>query len=801
MHKKVLTQMVIIAITLVIQACVSTTSVINKGAIQKGMSKQELRNKLLLTKLAEDPFLSGCYRKYYPNIGVEIISSQSRTVFFIFKDVTTPSTTCSNNTENGLLAGWAFSDVDALDFIKKMGGTPEVATELPSSAPPPASAPSVPGEEFTFFANYQPFSGKAGSKGATKGMLQIQDRPHIQKKPTYLLHQAVVDNDLLTIKKLIGSGADINLPNDDGLTVMQLAAKHGNTETLNYLVENGAKLDTWPKRLLTKLAVDNGNNDAVRFILSKAEEQLNAPIEIWGKSSYLGQLYYFASTEGGTCAVEPYCPLLQSYERKYKSGVTNYFNQFANKPNTPERLSNEQLSSDFSTSAARLFNRMTSRHVSIIALDARYVDKKILKLGAILNGATSHEESRFIIAIGDGPSTHKRRIKSIDNIDSKFISNYQTMTNPDYLIAKLEYSEALRNAQSFRNEDYDYKNSKAAGFLAGLNLLRAAGIDSARNKAKDKLYQTPPTITQPIYSSYHYKKATIDVKRKFSTLAFIVDKQKKTIEVKNIERTYTKTFVLASGINDADTDVKKYMFEDDEDIATWVSLQPGVYLNGIMTANNIAKYPYNGDNPIREIERARKKVLKDKPVYVKGDAPAARDARFNSVVVVKTLSGTYGTGFYVKGKLIITNHHVIEGTETVQLIDHNGKSTTGTVIRSDSVRDLALIHTDTPAQPAHLETSSPLPAGTSVDALGHPKGLQFSLTRGIVSAIRDIDVGFGMKVKHIQTDVPINPGNSGGPLFANGKVIGINTWKLSGDSQEGLGFAVHYSEIHKFLEM
>ncbi len=96
-----------------------------------------------------------------------------------------------------------------------------------------------------------------------------------------------------------------------------------------------------------------------------------------------------------------------------------------------------------------------------------------------------------------------------------------------------------------------------------------------------------------------------------------------------------------------------------------------------------------------------------------------------------------------------------------------------------------------------------IPLGSTVEAIGHPKGLNFSITRGVVSAIRKrpgiIGAG-GKEVTFIQTDTPINPGNSGGPLFLGGKVVGINDWKLSEKGIEGIGFSIHYTEVQAFLK-
>ncbi len=93
--------------------------------------------------------------------------------------------------------------------------------------------------------------------------------------------------------------------------------------------------------------------------------------------------------------------------------------------------------------------------------------------------------------------------------------------------------------------------------------------------------------------------------------------------------------------------------------------------------------------------------------------------------------------------------------------------------------------------------------GATTFAIGHPKGLEFSVTRGIVSAIRthkNVIFKSGKEVYFVQTDTPINPGNSGGPLFLDGLVIGVNDFGISKQIAEGLNFAIHVKEVLKFLK-
>jgi S1-C subfamily serine protease len=141
---------------------------------------------------------------------------------------------------------------------------------------------------------------------------------------------------------------------------------------------------------------------------------------------------------------------------------------------------------------------------------------------------------------------------------------------------------------------------------------------------------------------------------------------------------------------------------------------------------------------------------------------------------------------------ILTNHHVVAGTNslTVQLKD--GRSFTGTVYGIDTLTDLAVVKVDATDLPtAPLGDSSTIKVGELAIAIGSPLGTYSnSVTAGIVSATgRSIDTETGSINNLIQTDAAINPGNSGGPLVdATGDVIGINT-AVASDAQ-GIGFSI-----------
>ena len=175
--------------------------------------------------------------------------------------------------------------------------------------------------------------------------------------------------------------------------------------------------------------------------------------------------------------------------------------------------------------------------------------------------------------------------------------------------------------------------------------------------------------------------------------------------------------------------------------------------------------------------------------------------RFNSVVIVKTESGL-GSGFFVDSNKVITNYHVVENSSLISIKDNKGNTSSAVLLKKDLNRDLALLQTNMTGQPVQFLTE-PLSVGMEVQALGHPKGLKFSLTGGIVSGVRKMSSTYSAtsdaNILFIQTDAAINKGNSGGPLFHKNYVVGVNTQGLAKDETEGLNFAVHVDEVQKFL--
>jgi 2-alkenal reductase len=170
-----------------------------------------------------------------------------------------------------------------------------------------------------------------------------------------------------------------------------------------------------------------------------------------------------------------------------------------------------------------------------------------------------------------------------------------------------------------------------------------------------------------------------------------------------------------------------------------------------------------------------------------------------------------GSGFVIdKQGHVVTNNHVVEGAEEVQVTFHDGTTLRAEVIGTDPDSDLAVISVDAPKAtllPVELGDSDRLEVGQRAVALGNPFGLRGTLTTGIISALgRSLPIGRASQVigarfsipELIQTDAAINPGNSGGPLLdSQGHVIGVNT--AYDPTVSGVGFAVPVNTVKRVV--
>ena len=165
-----------------------------------------------------------------------------------------------------------------------------------------------------------------------------------------------------------------------------------------------------------------------------------------------------------------------------------------------------------------------------------------------------------------------------------------------------------------------------------------------------------------------------------------------------------------------------------------------------------------------------------------------------------------GSGFVLdKQGLILTNNHVIDGGQRIEVTLSDKHKYKAETIGVDKNHDLALIKITAPnLVPAVLSDSNGLVVGQRVYAIGNPFGLNGTMTRGIISSIRSIRGPNNNPIEDaIQTDAAVNPGNSGGPLLnSRGEVIGITTLIASNgaDQSSGIGFAIPINTAKAVLD-
>lgn len=182
-----------------------------------------------------------------------------------------------------------------------------------------------------------------------------------------------------------------------------------------------------------------------------------------------------------------------------------------------------------------------------------------------------------------------------------------------------------------------------------------------------------------------------------------------------------------------------------------------------------------------------------------GEPERSREDVINAAMpaVVSIEGGTIrGTGFFVARDLVVTNQHVVAGSSSVTIRPPRGDPINAYVATVHPEIDLALVRVAGSNQPQPLlplASVSDIRVGEEVIAIGSPRGFQATVTRGIVSALRNAG-----GIVYVQTDAAINPGNSGGPLInRKGQVIAVNTLKFSG--AESLAFAIGADHVKDLM--
>ena len=418
---------------------------------------------------------------------------------------------------------------------------------------------------------------------------------------------------------------------------------------------------------------------------------------------------------------------------------------------------------------------------------------------------SDNTDAEYIIVFDVALANVNRRIQKRNKEKSVLLAGHNILQNPEYLNKQIE----VQNAQ------YEVRSASAerCGYGAGWGCALAKGflmamVQTTLQEKQAALSATPQTIKDPIHKEYEYSTSDMDVKKNLTAHFYVVNVKDKTYYKDTFDISENKAFTISYDVNSKDinksTLVSKYNSE--EDISSYEDKAIDVDVSMLL-----AHYLENlGDEvELKSEDELRMTMMYDKNLALTAykertyDARALNDPRFDHVVVIYNPTGSTGSGFYVTPDLILTNYHVIEGAKYAEIKLYNGHETFGKVVKSDVRLDLALIKVQEKGKPVQFYNKNTLDLGSTTEAIGHPKGLEFTITRGVVSAIRRqpsvFDTG-GKDVLFVQTDTPINAGNSGGPLFLGDKVIGVNDNKLVGVDTEGISFSIHHSEVEKFLK-
>lgn len=235
-------------------------------------------------------------------------------------------------------------------------------------------------------------------------------------------------------------------------------------------------------------------------------------------------------------------------------------------------------------------------------------------------------------------------------------------------------------------------------------------------------------------------------------------------------------------------------------VYSWI-VSPGTAMDQAYAQNQVAYDPY---------ERIIQAAAKVSPTVV-----SIVNKQKNLDSIDQLLEDAYqGSGVIYKldqdKAYVITNTHVIEGADLLEIVLANGQRKNAEVVGKDKITDIAVLEMDNAGvtDVAEFGDSSQIRRGETVIAIGNPLGFGDSLTSGIISYTNRLipvslnqDGVYDWEQSVIQTDAAINEGNSGGALVnLEGRVIGINTMKISTSGVEGIGFAIPAEEVLGIVE-
>lgn len=421
-------------------------------------------------------------------------------------------------------------------------------------------------------------------------------------------------------------------------------------------------------------------------------------------------------------------------------------------------------------------------------------------------------------------------------INSTYVASYNQVTNPEYVRLQALLQQAQQELASVRTRNA--LNPPQNGWQGAGQALAESGVSIRVSTLSRQLSDTPPFLSQPVVLSYtpyrYYMQRTAAIKAVLSVtdpstgyadaLTLTADVNGKADGVRDVLPTdqsnlsnrvpslpSAATLVAQASdqlLNDAATRLNKYLGRVAVSRAEYAvrAKQPVMAAGYLMLAGDFG-VAAEEQGPLAslvqqagELPLERLNELKAPKVTVRASARQARpiaatangtranmlERAMGAVVTISTENGS-GSGFFVGNNgQVITNAHVVEGAARIIVRTRTRETVLARVVKLSLNDDLALLTTvGMQVTGLPLGDAEAARIGQDVIAIGSPLGLEGTVTRGIISGIRQIG-----GIPLLQTDAPINPGNSGGPLLSEqGEVLGINTWKV-GKQSESLGFAI-----------
>jgi serine protease Do len=645
------------------------------------------------------------------------------------------------------------------------------------------------------------------------------------------IHWPAPEADWLAIREAIATASKTDdsyrayvLLQDPGLQAPAAKRLHARLKTLNDVIRADARgqfaaydlfadvsfFDTYPVTLEKRSLMDGSFADLRPRLAAVGPEQVEKFANTYGKDVFadaawhqLGTLYVEALLrQAGAKGAPSLRAVLAATRKASKHGLV------------PDRLPAIKVGVIEATSPTLLKEGQIEFPAQIdvdlpIAVEKTDLDK-------VLSGVTA-KAADYLIVFDVALAKVRRKITDIAKLPSRMVVGHKTVPNPDYGAAQATLTQAQIEFQKAAMDNASANAQYCYGLGCIGKLIGQIATGVAEGKARDKvdaamatMRSTPMTLDQPIYQDYKYDKASIHAQKLMTVHYYVLDLQAKAYFKSTFDVREQKTFSVMYDVRDSDPEHAAHIAEGqrDQDVVAWEEAPSSLKLSQLVD-HYLAEAKESKSLP--SLATLRSEILADKNRALRHYAAKAvedrpkNDTRFDSVVVViPTGKDMLGAGFFVTPDVVLTNFHVVEDATFVDLKLFDKQETFGKVIARDAQVDLALIKVQSRGKPVRFYDGKKLDLGQTVEAIGHPHGLEFSITRGVISAIRrhetlNLPGSKGELTTFIQTDASINPGNSGGPLFLGDKVIGVNDFMVAKSISEGLGFAIHYQEVLDFL--